>query len=177
MSAKVLLENIMPSSYPLGMTETEEKAFRWLLKQGVDENDIQFSKVRSPDFITPLGDYEVKKLYKAKTLDDYVYFHREQYEKLLELNSNVIVFSDDSDDPHLITTMEELEEQVRVYIPPKHDMSFSGFSFKGELGFFAQVTKGGKITIPHEIRKLLGIEVGDMVDIQDIRKEEPGEVG
>ncbi len=43
-------------------------------------------------------------------------------------------------------------------------------------GFFAQVTKGGKITIPHEIRKLLGIEVGNMVNIPDIRKEEPGEV-
>jgi len=43
-------------------------------------------------------------------------------------------------------------------------------------GFFAQVTKGGKITIPHEIRKLLGINVGDMVDIPDIRKTEPGEM-
>jgi len=43
-------------------------------------------------------------------------------------------------------------------------------------GFVAQVTEKGKITIPHEIRKLLGIEVGDMVDIIEIRKAEPGEV-
>jgi len=43
-------------------------------------------------------------------------------------------------------------------------------------GFFAQVTKGGKITIPHEIRTLLDIEMGDMVEIPDIRKVEPGEV-
>lgn len=43
-------------------------------------------------------------------------------------------------------------------------------------GFVAQVTKGGKITIPHEIRKLLGIENGDMVDIPEIRKAEPGEL-
>ena len=43
-------------------------------------------------------------------------------------------------------------------------------------GFVAQVTEKGKITIPHEIRKLLRIEVGDMVDIPDIRKAELGEV-
>ena len=39
-------------------------------------------------------------------------------------------------------------------------------------GFPARVTKGGKITIPHEIRKLLGIKKGDMVDILEIHKIE-----
>jgi len=40
-------------------------------------------------------------------------------------------------------------------------------------GFPAKVMKGGKITIPHEIRLLLGIEKGDMVDILDIKKLKP----
>ncbi|MBU0847706.1 hypothetical protein KKH23_11010 [Patescibacteria group bacterium] len=40
-------------------------------------------------------------------------------------------------------------------------------------GFPAKVMKGGKITIPHEIRKLLEIETGDMVDILDIKKLKP----
>lgn len=42
--------------------------------------------------------------------------------------------------------------------------------------FFAQVTEGGKITIPHEIRTLIGVDKGDMVKIPDIQKVEPGEV-
>ncbi len=43
-------------------------------------------------------------------------------------------------------------------------------------GFFAKVRDGGKITIPVEIRKLVGIEVGDTVEVPDIRKAEKGEV-
>jgi len=174
MNAKeVLLENIMPSSYPPGMTETEEKAFRWLLKQGVNENDIQFSRIRSPDFITPFGDYEVKKLYKAKTLEDYVYFHREQYEKLLELNSNVIVISDDSDDPHLITTMKELEEKLRVYIPPEYDMP--SIPLAEEMRFLATVRKANRVTFPPEVMKALVLKDGDMLELQ-VRKIELGRV-
>ena len=167
MSAKVLLENIMPSSYPIGMTETEEKAFRWLLKQGVNENDIQFSRIRSPDFTTPLGGYEVKKLYKAKTLNDYVYFHREQYEKLLELNSNVIVISDDSDDPHLITTMKELEEKLRVYIPPEYEMP--SIPLVKEIRFPATLRKYNRVTFPPTVMKALALKTGDRLALQ-IRK-------
>ena len=40
-------------------------------------------------------------------------------------------------------------------------------------GFPAKVMKGGKITIPHEIRELLDIKTGDMVDIFDIQKAKP----
>lgn len=36
-------------------------------------------------------------------------------------------------------------------------------------GFVAQVMKGGKITIPVEVRKLLDIETGEMVDVE-VRK-------
>ncbi len=42
-------------------------------------------------------------------------------------------------------------------------------------GFLAKVITEGRITIPHEIRTLIGIETGDMVEIPDIRKVEPGE--
>ena len=38
------------------------------------------------------------------------------------------------------------------------------------MGFVAKVMKGGKITIPHEIRKLLDIKTGDMVDVPEIKK-------
>ncbi len=175
MSAKVLLENIMPSSYPPGMTETEEKAFRWLLKQGVDENDIQFSRIRSPDFITPSGGYEVKKLNKSKTLEDYVYFHREQYEKLLELNPNIVVFSDDSDEPCLVTTMKELEGKMRIYIPPEHEVNYREIPFREKLGFPATIRKDNRVTIPHEVTKFLGLKRGDAIYIKNIMKMEPGE--
>lgn len=37
-------------------------------------------------------------------------------------------------------------------------------------GFPAKVLKGGKVTIPHEIRTLLDIKMGDWVDILEIKK-------
>ncbi len=43
-------------------------------------------------------------------------------------------------------------------------------------GFVAKVIEGGKITIPHEIRTLIGVDKGDMVEIPDIQKVEPGRV-
>jgi len=42
-------------------------------------------------------------------------------------------------------------------------------------GFTAKVTKGGKVTIPHEIRLVQGIKTGDMVDILEIQKAKPKE--
>lgn len=41
------------------------------------------------------------------------------------------------------------------------------------MGFVARVTKGGKVTIPHEIRKLLDIKTGDMVDVPEVKKLKP----
>ena len=39
-----------------------------------------------------------------------------------------------------------------------------------KMGFVAKVIKGGKITIPHEIRNLLDIKIGDIVDVPEIKK-------
>ena len=38
------------------------------------------------------------------------------------------------------------------------------------MGFVAKVMDGGKITIPHEIRNLLDIKTGDMVDVPEVKK-------
>lgn len=45
---------------------------------------------------------------------------------------------------------------------------------KKELGFPAMVGREGKITIPHEIRKLLDLKKGDTIYVTEIRKLEPG---
>ncbi len=45
---------------------------------------------------------------------------------------------------------------------------------KKEVGFAAVIGREGKITIPHEIRKLLSLKRGDTVYITEIRKLEPG---
>jgi len=39
-----------------------------------------------------------------------------------------------------------------------------------KMGFVAKVMDGGKITIPHEIRNLLDIKTGDMVDVPEVKK-------
>ena len=46
---------------------------------------------------------------------------------------------------------------------------------KEEMGFPAVIGREGKITIPHGIRKLLGLKRGDTVYITKIRKMEPRE--
>ena len=45
-----------------------------------------------------------------------------------------------------------------------------------KIGFVAQVRKGGKITIPHEIRTLLDIQTDDMVTIPEIQKVNPSDL-
>ena len=41
------------------------------------------------------------------------------------------------------------------------------------MGIVAKVMEGGKITIPHEIRNLLDIKTGDMVDVPEVKKVKP----
>ena len=41
---------------------------------------------------------------------------------------------------------------------------------KKEMGFAAVVGREGKITIPHEIRKLLDLKKGDTIYLTEIRK-------
>lgn len=43
------------------------------------------------------------------------------------------------------------------------------------MGFPAVIGREGKITIPHEIRKLLNMKRGDTIYITGIRKLNPGE--
>jgi len=42
------------------MNQTEQKAYNWLLAHGAKENSIVFQQHKSPDFITNLGNFEVK---------------------------------------------------------------------------------------------------------------------
>ena len=40
------------------MNKNEQKAFNWLLKQGIPQEDIYFHHKGTPDFTTPLGSEE-----------------------------------------------------------------------------------------------------------------------
>ena len=45
-----------------------------------------------------------------------------------------------------------------------------------KMGFPAVVGREGKITIPHEIRKLLDLNKGDTIYVTEIRKLKPEEL-
>lgn len=45
---------------------------------------------------------------------------------------------------------------------------------RGEETFLSEIITGGRVTVPHEVRKKIGLKHGDLVKIKII-KVEPGE--
>ena len=69
------------------MNQTEQLAYEWLQNQGIAKQDIIFQSKKTPDFLTPVGEYEVKKSQGKKIL-----FSGDQ-EKLLKTDITFLVYS------------------------------------------------------------------------------------
>ncbi len=86
------------------MNLTEQKALRWIMKQGYSENDIVFRSRETPDFITSDGTtYEAKKIYGKNK----VWIYTTQVEKLRNAKAIILAF-DEGDTPKVILSAENL---------------------------------------------------------------------
>jgi len=93
------------------MNETEQKAFKWLLKQGFARNEIKFQYNASPDFITPKGGYEAKRLAENK----YVVFTEAQAEDFENSDTVILVFSLEKDEPVGVGRFHEIQSKFHCY--------------------------------------------------------------
>jgi hypothetical protein len=92
------------------LNQTEQLAYEWLQNQGIAKQDIIFQSKKTPDFLTPVGEYEVKKSQGKKIL-----FSGDQ-EKLLKTDITFLVYSKNTQPP-LVMKASELEKIFTLYIP------------------------------------------------------------
>ncbi len=97
----------------IDVNKTEQKAYTWLISQGISEDVIVFQAHSSPDFIFTDRDikYEVKRLYGRKIL-----MRPKQLGKLkAQDNVTILVFSDESNDPIEWIPVSEIDETSERY--------------------------------------------------------------
>lgn len=95
----------------LCMNITEIKAFTYLIEEmGYSEDDIKFYYNTSPDFMT-LDSYGYYGYEVKLKIGHNIYFHKNQFEKLKEMNNvDILVFKDDEDVPISIFPVSLLSE-------------------------------------------------------------------
>ena len=103
------------------MNKTEEKAFKWILKQGIPKTGIHYQARRSPDFITDDGKWFEAKRVAGGT----IVFGAQQFDMLKrnEEKTTILAFTDDSEKP-IVIPMTEIEpgrivRGVKVHVAPR----------------------------------------------------------
>lgn len=121
------------------MNKTEQLAYQWLKEHGATEGSIVFQPHKSPDFLTDIGEFEVKST-NGKTI-----MVCENQLPLLEAKeaTTFLVYMKDSVEP-LVLTSQELQEQFKILVA-KNDPD----------------KNRGIITIPIVIQRILKIQKGD----------------
>ena len=93
------------------MNISEEKGYKFLLKQGYKPEDIIYQPYKTPDFILKDGKcFEVKKLYGNS-----IWFYAKQFEIIKKVKADILIFSDLNDEP-LIIKNEDLVEGVNTKV-------------------------------------------------------------
>src|SRR3989442_1268507 len=95
------------------MNQTEVLAHAWLKRQGI--TDIVFQPRKTPDFLTPKGNFEAKRVY-----GNVVYFTAGQKGRITETKSTVIAFEDGYPDPVLTLKPNDLEKETMNGFIIKH---------------------------------------------------------
>ena len=148
------------------MNKSEEKGYRWLLKQGYKEKDIVYQR-RGIDFLCSDGKkYEVKRVYGSM-----IWFHSEQLKEIRdERECVVLVIRDEKEDPVTIIPSERLENGAIIEGIKIVDI---GERREKPRGNIVRVRNNGRVTIPPTLLNEKGIADGDFVllSIEKIRIE------
>lgn len=92
------------------MNATEEMAYQWLMEHGANQESTVFQPHRSPDFITNIGKFEVK-----RTLGRTVYITKNQASLIKKEEVTFLIYVDDADRP-LKLSLNELKEQFKISV-------------------------------------------------------------
>jgi len=103
------------------MNKTEQKGFKWILKQGIPKSSIHYQARRSPDFVTEDGQWFETKRVVGGT----IVFGAKQFDELKrnDEKTTILAFTDDSEKP-IVIPMTEIEpgrivRGVKVHVAPR----------------------------------------------------------
>ena len=103
------------------MNKTEQKGFKWILKQGIPKSSIHYQARRSPDFVTEDGQWFETKRVVGGT----IVFGAKQFDELKrnDEKTTILAFTDDSEKP-IVIPMAEIEpgrivRGVKVHVAPR----------------------------------------------------------
>jgi AbrB family looped-hinge helix DNA binding protein len=137
-----------------GMTNSEIKALRWLLSQGIPKDDIRFSRSGIVDFtVEGKGFYEVKRIVRGG-----IYLTDRQARAFSRLNPTVVVFDDVSEEPLIVAPFSEVKDKVKLW--GHHVIESEEF-----LRVRVKVEDKCRVTIPKDIRDLLKIKDGSVLEM------------
>jgi len=88
--------------------KTEVLAYKWLLSQGLRKKDIVYQKRKTPDFLTPKGNFEVKRAYKLKNGKIKILLTDRQIGEIQKNNAKILVFDENRSDPIAILEPNQL---------------------------------------------------------------------
>jgi len=158
---------------------SEARAYRWLLRK-YRPGEIKPQPVDTPDFVTSDGlGWEAKRVYKSRR-GDYINIPREQLNRLKREGVFVLAIGD-SDEPRAIIPGTKLQvgarfNNVTVEVIPREEKVYrllrrgktETVPIKGavELTFVSQVLPRSKLYIPPEIRRVMDIRTGDVLEVR-----------
>lgn len=144
------------------MNKNEQKAFNWLLKQGLSKEDIHFHSKGTPDFTTPLGGFEVKTFHKRKN-GYIIHISESQIKKIEESSAKVLCFLGESEEPR-VATIDELRQANQIWRPPEYPPQ----EVAGRITFFRTIRKfGGSfiLALPTVLLKAINLKVEELVQL------------
>lgn len=94
------------------MNSSEIKGFKWLIKSGVNPEDIEFRPHKTPDFVLKDGrKFEVKRSSGNKKL--HIMIQDKQFESLInDSNTKILIFNKTSDEP-IILPVTKLKKGIK----------------------------------------------------------------
>lgn len=93
------------------MNVTEKKAFKWLKKHGAIEDSMTFQATESPDFLTNIGNFEVK-----KAVGHTVFFTQNQIELMkVQTDINILIFDANLPEP-IVLSFSQVKEKYSVVV-------------------------------------------------------------
>ena len=135
------------------MTDSEVKAYKWLLSQGVPKNEITFSPRNVVDFVV-----SNKELYEVKRLRNGGFrLSRRQNKEFEKLNPTILLFDNKGEDLLMVAPFNEIKQKVRVYTESVCAHKRISITVDEELLLWAadQVRAGRFANISHAFRYAL----------------------
>jgi len=92
--------------------KTEELAYNWLLRKGWKPEDIVYQRIKTPDFLTRKGNFEVKRAYITKKGNVKILLTDRQIEQIQKNDAKILVFTENKEEPIAIIEPSQTSQAI-----------------------------------------------------------------